>query len=196
MLGSVVARYFREQGADVRTTDERGPLSLILWASSHDLTVNCIPPASISLAMLPVLLCYNNYRVIQPSTDAINEQTPYAAAKRKGDHPDAVIIRAGLVDLRAQHEIAYTNWLCNPLTPLEWAQVAWTLRDAKPGVYEYGREPLDRYEVSRMVRQLWHLPPPKPARAPEPNNRVLKSRHNFPTLDVALQEYKAWLDQS
>ena len=200
MLGSVVARYFAEQGADVQTTDLRydGSGCLPSWAGKHDMTVNCITGGWLEYADLPGFLAMTAQRYIHPSTDAIGEDTAYAAMKRQGEDGTrgrAVIIRAGLVDLRRQHEVAYTNWLCNPVTPLEWARIAWSHRDAQPGVYQYGREPLDRYELSRAVRQLWHLPPPQPAIAPESSDRTLTSLVNLPPIDVALLEYRAWLSE-
>ena len=194
LLGSAVARYFAEMGASVRTTELRydGTPTLPKWAGQYELIVNCIRGGWAENAALPFALALAG-RTIHPSTDALREDTPYAAQKRKGDEAPNVIIRAGIVDVRRQPEIAYTNWTCNPITPLEWARIAWRLREAKPGVYQYGREPLDRYEISRLVRLLWLLPPPKPARAKEPNNRVIASRANLPPIDVALLEYRQWL---
>ena len=66
---------------------------------------------------------------VQEPTDAIAEPTPYARTKRIIEQaPATVIIRAGLVDIHRQPSVGYRNWLCNPLTPLEWADYAACIR--------------------------------------------------------------------
>jgi dTDP-4-dehydrorhamnose reductase len=200
MLGAVVARYFRERGAEVFTTDLRydGSMELPEWAARFDLAVNCIRsgweremvdlPADLSRA------CRGN--VIHPSTDAIRDQTEYGQWKRQAERNLAIIIRAGIVDVRNQPERAYTNWLCNPITPLEWAEIAWRHRTAKPAVYQYGREPLSRFDVARQVAQAFGGEPPQAVRSMQHSDRFLASTADLPPLDVALTTYKEWLSHS
>jgi hypothetical protein len=196
MLGSVVARYFEQRGATVWTTDLRydGSDALPSWAARFDLTVNCIRSDDWrEMVDLPAYLSMSTRgQVISPSTDAIRETTEYARMKREAETNLAITIRCGIVDVEHQPETAYTNWYCNPLTPLEWAAFAWRLREAKPGVYQAGREPLSRYDVARTVAQIWHRPEPTPALG-EPSDRVLSSRWTFQPLDEALGEFRAWL---
>ena len=88
MLGSVVARYFAEQGAEVCTTDLRymGSDAVPEWAAQHDIVVNCVRSSDndpVVNGFLPIHLAafaredFAGRRplVIQPSTDAIDEDT-------------------------------------------------------------------------------------------------------------------------
>lgn len=166
MLGSVVARRWSELG-------------------DSDHVINCIRPDDL-------LLSYRLSRLIQPSTDAIAEDTDYAATKRQLERiAGAVTIRSGLVDITRQPTIAYRNWLCNPLTPLEWADLAWQHRD-EPGVHVEGRETVSRYDVATLVAELWGRPMPIPAQAPEPLSRV-QPGGRWPPLRDALIAYRDWL---
>lgn len=172
-LGSVVTRRWAEIGlAD-------GP---------H--TINCTFPDDLAL----VDLLARDGHLIQPSTDAIAEDTDYARNKRYIENvPDAVVIRAGIVDIRHQPSVAYRNWTCNPLTPLEWADFAADVRD-QPAVHPIGRETLSRYEVTRLVAEVFDLPAPVPAYADEPLDRV-QEQGDFPPLRDALIEFRDWLAQ-
>jgi hypothetical protein len=194
MLGSVVARHFAMRGATVWTTEERydGSDAVPSWAARFDLAINCIRSDDWrEMVDLPAHLALVT-RVIQPSTDAIHEDTAYAQMKREAERVSAVIIRAGIIDVNRQPATAYASWKCNPLTPLEWARVAWRLRRAKPGIYQFGREPTDRAEIARLVARLWDRPEPQIAQG-IPNDRILASPWTFPPLEVALAEYRKWL---
>jgi hypothetical protein len=177
-LGSVVYRRWAEHGAEF-TND--GP----------DYIVNCIRPDDILLTERWA----ETSRLILPSTDAIAEDTDYARTKRILERtPGAVIIRAGIVDIRPERQpsIAYRNWSCNPLTPLEWADAAWLLRD-RPGLHILGREPVSRFQVTDTVARLWDYPAPVPSWSEVPLHRVQESRAKYPPLSEALAEFKAWL---
>lgn len=170
MLGSVVKRRWLELG-------------------DSDHVINCIRPDDILLSERLA----EQGKLIQPSTDAIAEDTDYARTKRIIERiPRTVIIRAGLVDITRQPSIAYRNWSCNPLTPLEWADLAWEVRD-RPGLHIAGREPVSRFQVADLVAFLWDLPRPVPAWDDEPRDRVQPSRAFRPPLADALMEYRAWL---
>lgn len=169
-LGSVVARRWTELGID-------GPYN-----------VNCIRPDDEHLSEI----LDREGGLIQPSTDAIAEDSDYARTKRYLEtFPSAVTIRAGIVDIRNQPTVAYRNWLCNPLTPLEWADYAATKRD-QPGVYAIGRETVSRLEVAELVAEVFDLPRPTPAVSDWPSNRV-QPRGDFPPLRDALIAYRRWL---
>ena len=164
-LGSVVKRRWTELGG--------GPY-----------TVNCIRPDD---------RAFIGPGVIVPSTDAIDEDTDYAAEKRWIESvPGIIAIRAGIVDIRHTYPIAYQNWYCNPLTPLEWADLAWELRDT-PGVHPAGRETLTRWEVARAVAEVFDRPYPAPAAAMFAKGRVMPVDRERPPLIEALREFREWL---
>ena len=180
MLGSVVKRRWAELGADLVTP------------ATADYIVNCIRPDDLILSER----LSETATLIQPSTDAIAEDTDYAVGKRLLERIPAVTIRSGLVDITRQPGIAYRNWRCNPITPLEWADLAWELRDS-PGVHVAGREPVSRFGVVSMVAYLWDEPAPVPGWAEVPNDRIQTDRHRtWDTLLEALTEYRAWLRPS
>lgn len=175
-LGSVVARRWQEHGA-------------VLVADRADYTVNAIYPDDLLLAVEWGM----DGRLVQPSTDAIDEDTPYARTKRDIERlVPGVILRSGIVDIRHDHASAYANWWCNPLTPLEWADLAWTLRD-RPGLHVAGRDRLTRYEVAAAVAREWDRPEPASALAPEPLDRVQPDDRTWPPLAEALREFHRWL---
>jgi hypothetical protein len=169
MLGSVVKRRWVERG-------------------DTDHVVNCIRPDSY---FVTIGLC--GHRLIQPSTDAIAEDTEYAMRKRviEAAAAGSVIIRTGIVDIRQDYPVAYRNWTCNPLTPLEWADFAWEHRD-EPGLHITGRETVTRYDVARLVAEIWDRPKPIAAMAEAPSGRV-QPAGDFPPLADALREFHAWL---
>jgi len=127
--------------------------------------------------------------VIVPSTDAITERTAYAARKREIESIDGlVVIRAGIVDIRKSHEFAYCRWECNPLTPLEWADLAWEKRD-QPGIHVAGREPLTRYAVASAVSQVFGTPKPK-RRCGAYLDRTQSQDRDRPDIVTALTEWR------
>lgn len=170
-LGSVVKRRWDELGI------------------TGDYTVNCIAPDDIDLTWRLA----ERGGLIQPSTDAIDEDTSYARTKRIVERaPGAVIIRTGIVDIYRQRHVAYRNWTCNPLTPLEWADLAAEMRD-RPGVHAQGREPVSRFEVHRLVAEVFDLPAPIPAEADKPLDRLQPRNDLLPPLREALVEFREWL---
>ena len=181
MLGSVVARRWQELGVEVIGIGRGGELP------GTNYVVNCIRPDNLDLSR-----ALTDYRLIQPSTDAIAEPTYYAEGKRALEKLDAITLRSGLVDITRQPASAYLNWWCNPLTPLEWADMAWELRDG-PGVHPLGRERVSRYQVAVMVSEVFGTERPTEAAAEEPLDRVVPCRRRFPVLRVALEEYERWL---
>jgi hypothetical protein len=176
MLGSVVRRRWRELGAEIVT-------------ANADYIVNCIRPDDLLFSQRLA----EASQLIQPSTDAIAEDTDYAVGKRILEQiPGVVTIRCGLVDVERQPVAAHRNWSCNPLTPLEWADLAWDLRD-RPGVHVAGREPVSRHLVASLVGYLWEMPQPVPDWADAPLSRVQPQDQEWPPLAEALMEYRAWL---
>jgi hypothetical protein len=178
-LGTVITRRWAELGAEMAKPDEA------------DTIVLAIAPDDLLLAEGLAGTC----QLILPSTDAIAEDTDYARTKRILERtPGAVIIRAGIVDIRPERQpsIAYRNWSCNPLTPLEWADAAWLLRD-RPGLHILGREPVSRFQVTDTVARLWDYPAPVPSWAEVPLHRVQESRAKYPPLADALTEFAEWL---
>jgi hypothetical protein len=178
MLGSVVTRRWAEHGAE--------------WAPipTADHIVNCVSPDSWTvLDMLP------KARVIQPSTDAINEDTPYATTKREVEsivvNNGGLVIRSGLVDPRKHHPLAYANWFVNPLTPLEWADLAWELRD-RSGLYVDGRESMNRWRLGVTVAEVFGLERPHAAMATTSRIRILPSCRDWPPLAEALAAWRDW----
>ena len=178
MLGSVVRRRWAELGAE------------IVNASWGEYVVNCIRPDDLLLSEQLA----ETGRLIQPSTDAIREDTDYARGKRILERlPGAVVIRAGIVDVTRPLSVAYRNWRCNPLTPLEWADFAWSVRD-RPGLHTAGREGLSRYQVADTVARLWDQPMPIPSWAEVPLVRIVDNETSpWPPLAEALEEYRDWL---
>lgn len=135
--------------------------------------------------------------VIIPSTDAIAEDTEYARRKQRIERgayaANLVVIRAGIIDIRPERQpkTAYCAWECNPLTPLEWADLAWEKRD-QPGVHIAGREPLTRYAVHNAVAQVFDYPPPK-KRCGKKLDRLQPQDRERPDILTALREFKDWL---
>lgn len=187
MLGSVVTRYLVEHGEEVATTELRWPDSLD-WASMADLVIDCIRDED---AVRPELLAHACRKVIIPSTDAWREDSAYARAKRAAERAPAIVIRSGLVDVGRQPLYAYTDWLCDPLTPLEWATEAWALRDAAPRVYSLGRHVLDRWTLAMHVARLWERDYPTPVEGGRLDRVVVGSGRSW--IGDALTEYRAWL---
>lgn len=167
MLGSVVARRWLELG-------------------DSDHVVNCIRPDDLLLTFRLA----EQGQLIQPSTDAIAEDSDYALGKRIIEHAPAVIIRSGIVDITRLPAVAFTNWWCNPLTPLEWADLAWKFRD-QPGVHVEGRETVTRYQIGMQVAEIWGLP--EPAAAEGPYLSRVQPGSSWPTLHQALIAYREWL---
>lgn len=194
MLGSVVARYFTEQGATVHTTDLRYGEALIEWCAGR-LVINCIAGDTWStLSALPHELA-GVATLIQPSTDAYREETDYARLKRQGEPPNAIVARCGLIDVTKPLRFGYTNWECNPLTPLEWAKWAFqkTADSTSSGTVQLGRELTTRYAVAANVAALWGYEPPKPVVASRSLDRFMVDTTKRPKLAAALREYRAWL---
>lgn len=169
MLGSVVQRRWLELG-------------------DTDHVVNCIRPDDIAVSRaFPGL--------IQPSTDAIAEDTEYAATKRDIEAiPGIVVIRSGIVDITRQPTVAYLNWWCNPLTPLEWADLAYEKRD-EPGVHIAGRERISRHAVTWAVSHVfeWPFDRYQMGVAPVELNRMQEPDRDRPNLLQALRAYRDWL---
>jgi hypothetical protein len=174
-LGAVVKRRWAELGA---TWDAVDP----------DYIVYAIRPDDLALAFRLA----ETGPLVLPSTDAIFEDTDYASGKRALEKvPGAVVIRAGIVDTRHRLGVAYRNWWCSPLTPLEWADLAWERKD-QPGLHMAGRETLTRYEVERTVAEVFDRPAPIAAWADDRNVRAINSG-DYPPLRDALVEFAEWL---
>lgn len=166
MLGQVVARRWLELG-------------------DTDHVVNCIRPDDLKLTWreLP----------ISPSTDAIAEDTEYAATKRELEEiPGLVVIRSGIVDITRQPSHAYDYWMCNPLTPLEWADLAYEMRDT-PGVHIAGRETVSRYDVAKAVAYTFGTEQPVMMSGGPVRSRVQTPDRIRPSLWDALIAYRDWL---
>ena len=190
MLGSVVTRWLREQGHEVATTDLRWPDSLE-FAVSADVVIDCMRGGWEVDAEAPIVLGYRCRHLIVPSTDAWREPTEYARAKRAAEMAKGVIIRAGIVDVERQPQRAYTDWRCDPLTPLEWIRQAWALRDS-PGLHELGRHVIDRWTLALHVARVWGRRVwPDPAQG-GPLDRVVVGQGGI-WIGDALEEYRAWL---
>ena len=167
MLGSVVARRWAELGD-----------------SSH--VINCIRPDNILLTFWLA----ENMRLIQPSSDAIAEDSDYALGKRIIERAPAVIIRSGIVDITRLPAVAFTNWWSNPLTPLEWADLAWKYRD-QPGVHIEGREAVTRYQIGMLVAEVWGLPEPTAVEGPYLSR--VQPGTDWAPLREGLIAYREWL---
>lgn len=193
MLGRVVARRFAEKGARVLTTDERQTLALVAWARHADLIVNCAyePDSWETNAVLPILLARAG-RLIQPSTDAINEDTPYAAEKRMAESAHAVIIRCSVVGSKPPPEVGYTNWTWNGITTLTWANIAWLHRDGLPELVTPGTEPITRYELYQAVAAVYGYQKPAPEAASEARDRTLAVTWPMHPIREQLEELRDW----
>jgi hypothetical protein len=172
MLGSIVERRWREQGWD------------------GDYVVNCLPD---DLNLIDRLA--SRPGLIQPSSDAAGEDTPYGRTKllielRHGRR--ASIIRSGIVDILRQPDVAFVNWWCNPLTPLEWADLAWERR-RDVGIHVAGRLPMTRWEVCQAVAEVFGMEPPEQGAASTPLDRIQHPDRRRPPLRDALIEYRDWL---
>ena len=178
-LGSVVTRRWMELGASPRLTGEPA-----------DYVVNCIRPDDLLLSERIA----ETTRLIQPSTDAIAEDSDYARGKRILERiPGAVTIRAGIIDTRHDYAVAYRNWRCNPITPLEWAELAWELKD-RPGLHLAGREGVSRHLVASLVAYFFDKPQPEPGWAEVPLSRIVEDdERDWNTLAEGLTEYREWL---
>lgn len=170
MLGSVVERRWRELGA------------------SGDYVVVCLTPDN-----LPFLRRLAGPGVIVPSTDAIAEDSEYAATKREIEAiPGLVIIRAGIIDTRKVYPVGFTDWLCNPVTPLEWADAAWALRDT-PGVHEVGRrDPSNRFQVAWNTAAIFHQPDRPAPGFGGSRDRTVRGTITTPLI-TAIAAYRDWL---
>ncbi len=171
-LGAVVERRWRELGV------------------GGDYVVNCLFPDDIDL-----IGRLAGPGVILVSSDAIAEDGTYAAGKRAVElyADEATVIRAGVVDIRKRHDVAYTTWLCNPLTPLEWADLAYEVRD-KPGLHVAGRGSLTRYDVASAVASVFGGPLPQPKAVYPGRTRCQVPDRPRPSLTDALVEFREWLE--
>ena len=130
--------------------------------------------------------------VIVPSTDAIAEDTPYAERKRAIEALEGItVIRSGIVDIRKQPRIGYLDWWCNPLTPLEWAELAFEKRD-QPGLHVAGREPYSRHHVAAIVASMWGGIDPVPMTG-QPLDRRQPQDRPRPPLSDAVRAFREWL---
>lgn len=200
-LGRVVARRWAEHGAEVATSDLRyggtAEDNLVGWARGHDIIVNCAmsrDPASMLIVngMLPVHLAAIHRHVIQPSTDALAEDTAYALSKRIAERADGLIIRSSLVSDAPPPGMAPTNWRWNGVTTLTWADVAWQQRNAH-GVILLASPPVTRYELGCIVADVFGHPPPQPWDHPHPIDRV-QAGMAMPPIREQLEALRAWLE--
>lgn len=192
MLGSVVARYLTKVGHEVLTFTERYPDGLLeaVTAADPEYVINCVKGGWPENAALPRALHLRyRRRLIQPSTDAIGEGDDYALSKAAGEC--GIIVRAGLVDIARQPRVAYPEWVCNPLTPLEMARRLLMKCGTAESVSEHGGYPIDRYSLAVMVADIFGGEPPVLGHA-EPKSRVLTVTHPRYIRD-ALLEYREWL---
>lgn len=130
MLGRRVVQVLA-RSHHVITFSHRYPGGLIeaVEAAQPDWVVNCISGGWLELAVLPHELAAR-FRLIQPSTDAIGEDTDYARAKAAGEA--GTVIRCSIVDpdggllakVRDAGEFVATTDLWNGITALAWAGVA------------------------------------------------------------------------
>lgn len=169
-LGKVVERRWHEMG----------------WTG--DYVVVCLTPDN--LPLLRRLAARPG--VIVPSTDAIAEDGEYAAAKREvEDIAGLVVIRAGIVDTRKRHRDGYLNWYANPLTPLEWADLAWEKRD-QPGVHVAGGEVITRWGIGSNVADIFGGPQPVRRVHPGDLDRAQPPDRER-SLRTALYDFRDWL---
>jgi hypothetical protein len=169
-LGAIVERRWRELG-------------------DSDHVVNCIFPDNIALCRRL------GAGTILVSSDAIADGSQYGDAKRDIEAiAGAVVVRSGIVDVRKRHVVAYDNWYCNPLTPLEWADLAYEKRD-QPGVHVAGREVLSRWEVAAAVRSVFGGEPARPTLHEMTLDRTQPRDRERPPLRDALLQFREWLAQ-
>lgn len=167
-LGRVVARRWHELG------------------HQGDYVVVCLAPDNLEL----LRRLAGRPGVIVPSTDAIIENTRYAATKRELEAIGGlVVIRAGIIDTRKRND--NINAVCNPLTPLEWADLAWELRD-QPGIHPAGRETVTRHEIGWALSDVFGGDMPAAWDGPHSDRRQSQDRDREP-LFSALQDYDLWL---
>lgn len=127
--------------------------------------------------------------VIVPSTDAIAEDTPYAQTKREIEAIEGlVVIRSGIVDTRKRN--SRRSWFCNPLTPLEWADLAWEKRD-QPGVHVAGRGTCSRATVGAAIRAAFGRK--RYDTRSSFNSRVQSPDRPRPNIFEAVRQYADWL---
>lgn len=193
MLGRVVARRFAEKGARIMVTDLRHTLALVAWARHADLIVNCAyePGDWETNAVLPVLLGRAG-RLIQPSSDAVNEDTPYGAEKRMAETAHGVIIRCSVVGSKPPPPYGYTNWTWNGITTLTWANIAWIHRDGTPDTIVPGTEPISRFDLYRTAASVFGYQKPRPKKAKEAVDRVLKVTWPTHPIREQLEELRDW----
>ncbi len=119
---------------------DSGPYLDAIEAWAPDWVINCTSGGAHVWGMLPRELAFRGFRLIQPSTDAIAEESQYAAWKRMGEH--GTVIRCGIVDpdggLLAKVRDAdifradgLPHW--NGITALAWAGVAERVIDGSLG---------------------------------------------------------------
>jgi nucleoside-diphosphate-sugar epimerase len=193
MLGRVVARRFAEKGARIMTTDQRHTLALVAWARHADLIVNCAyePDSWETNAVLPVLLARAGH-LIQPSTDAINEDSDYAAEKRMAETANAVVIRCSIVGSKPPPPVAFTNWTWNGITPLTWADVAWEARERPVDVIVPGTAPISRQALYETVADVYGYRRPEAQEAPTAVDRALEVTWPTPPIREQLLRLRDW----
>jgi nucleoside-diphosphate-sugar epimerase len=193
MLGRVVTRRFAEKGARVITTEMRHTLALVAWARHADLIVNCAyePGDWETNAVLPVLLGRAG-RLIQPSSDAVNEDTPLGAEKRMAETARGVVIRCSIIGSKPPPPVGYTNWTWNGITTLAWANVAWMLRESEPETVVPGTEPITRYDLYRTVAAVYGYQAPKARKTKQPVDRALDVTMPMHPIREQLEELRDW----
>ena len=176
MLGRVVARRFRELGAEVVTSNIRYPdLALIDFAAEADAVVNCIGRKDGNLRemvfaneALPSDLALIDKPVVHASTDAVGESSFYARTKAAGEADGLIIVRSSIVGtgggllgwLESQQGrtvTGYTDHIWHGITTLEWADLAWELlRDPRPRLVIPGcRPPVSKFVLLSKARNAF-----------------------------------------
>lgn len=195
MLGRVVTRRWAERGAEVLTTDLRYQAladdPLIAWAAPADIVVNCATGSFVVDALLPLHLGERS-RLIQPSTDVVFEETPYALAKRIGERARGLIIRSSLIGSDPPPPIGYTTWTWNGITTLAWADFAWE-HCWETGVLTPASDPISRYELYCTVAEVFGHPSPDASSDIEPRDRVLTPTHHLGPIQLQLRALRDWL---
>ncbi len=203
MLGRTVARRWSELGADVATSDLRygGHLDdhLVAWAAEHDIVVNCamsreIDDMAIVNGLLAVHLGVVCRQLIQPSTDALAEDSHYAISKRIAERADGLVIRCSLVSEAAPPDLAPVNWRWNGVTTLTWADVAWQHRNER-GILTLASPPVSRYDLYSIVAEVFGYDPPEPWDHPHPTDRTLVGEA-MPPIREQLEALRSWLASS
>ena len=192
-LGKVVARRWAERGAAIATTDLRYQAKaddpLVTWAAEADLVVNCARGSFLVDALLPLHLGERS-RLIQPSTDALQEDTPYALAKRIAERARALIIRTSLIGSDPPPPVGYTTWTWNGITTLAWADFAWAHRE-ETGVLTPASDAISRYDLYCAVAETFGHAPPQPL-ATARRDRLLPPTHHLGPIQVQLLELREW----